>query len=196
MKKLFLGMFVLVFSLFVGISGANAVVGVEAEAGAEVSVTATSTTTNTETKPMRGCEGRNTGFNTETGKPCLGAIMSAKAKEAIAGCAGRTEGFSTENGKSCVGNIMSATAKQYNFGQSTLRNGSRGEAAKELQRFLNARLKMDLKLDGIIGPKTIEVIRKWQAERGLVADGLVGPKTKARMQAEADAEVEVEDSAE
>ncbi|MEX2052388.1 MAG: peptidoglycan-binding domain-containing protein [Candidatus Paceibacterota bacterium] len=171
MKKLFLGMGLLVFSLVVGASSASAVVGAEVEVKA-------------------GCEGRTTGFSAETGKPCLGAIMSAAAKAAIAGCADRTTGFSTEDGRSCVGNIMSATARQYNFGNSTLRNGSRGEAAKELQRFLNARLNLGLMLDGIIGPKTIAVIRKWQAERGLVADGLVGPKTKARMQVEAEAEME------
>ena len=69
----------------------------------------------------------------------------------------------------------------YNLGTMTLRNGSRSEAVKELQRFLNDTLNLGLKLDGILGPKTIAVIKKWQADNGLVSDGLVGPRTKARM---------------
>jgi peptidoglycan hydrolase-like protein with peptidoglycan-binding domain len=36
-------------------------------------------------------------------------------------------------------------------------------------------------LDGKLGPKTIAVIKTWQSNHGLVADGLVGPKTKAMM---------------
>jgi len=69
----------------------------------------------------------------------------------------------------------------YNFGSVTLRNGSRGEAVKELQRFLNQKLNLGLVIDGILGPKTIAVIKKWQMDNGLVPDGLIGPKTKAMM---------------
>jgi len=71
----------------------------------------------------------------------------------------------------------------YNFGTVTLRNGSRGEAVKELQRFLNQSVNWGLVVDGKLGPKTIEVIRTWQRDNGLVADGLVGAKTKAKMNA-------------
>ena len=53
--------------------------------------------------------------------------------------------------------------------------------SKELQRFLNDKLNLGLKLDGKIGPKTIAVIKKWQKDHGLKADGLIGPKTKALM---------------
>ena len=38
-----------------------------------------------------------------------------------------------------------------------------------------------LVLDGILGPKTTDSIKKWQVENGLVADGLVGDKTKAKI---------------
>jgi peptidoglycan hydrolase-like protein with peptidoglycan-binding domain len=69
----------------------------------------------------------------------------------------------------------------YNFGTTTLKLGSRGEAVKELQRFLNDKLNLGLDIDGILGPKTIEVIKKWQKDHGLVPDGLVGAKTKAMM---------------
>ena len=83
-----------------------------------------------------------------------------------------------------VGTLTSNTISErrsYNLGSTTLRNGSRSEAVKELQRFLNDTLNLGLKLDGILGPKTIAVIRKWQRDNGLVSDGLVGPRTKARM---------------
>jgi len=69
----------------------------------------------------------------------------------------------------------------YNFGPTTLRNGSKGEAVKELQRFLNDKLNLGLIVDGKLGPKTIAVIKKWQKANGLVPDGLVGKLTKAKM---------------
>ena len=100
----------------------------------------------------------------------------------IPGCGSRTTGFSTITGQSCAGN-SSTTATTYNFGTVTLRNGSRGEAVKELQRFLNAKLNLGLVVDGKLGPKTIAVIKQWQMNNGLVVDGLVGPKTKAKMNA-------------
>lgn len=71
----------------------------------------------------------------------------------------------------------------YNFGTTTLRNGSRGEAVKELQRFLNAKLNLGLVVDGIFGPKTLAIVKQWQKDNGLVVDGLVGPLTKAKMNA-------------
>ena len=69
----------------------------------------------------------------------------------------------------------------YNFGTVTLRLGSKGEAVKELQRFLNDNLNLGLVLDGKFGPKTNIVIKKWQTDHALVVDGLVGNKTKAKM---------------
>jgi hypothetical protein len=71
----------------------------------------------------------------------------------------------------------------YNFGTTTLRNGSKGAAVKELQRFLNTTLNLGLVIDGKLGPKTIAVIKKWQKAHGLVVDGLIGNKTKAMMNA-------------
>ncbi len=69
----------------------------------------------------------------------------------------------------------------YNFGITTLKNGSSGDAVKELQKFLNDTLQLGLIVDGKLGPLTIEVIKKWQLAHGLVPDGLVGPQTKAAM---------------
>ena len=70
---------------------------------------------------------------------------------------------------------------KYNFGNTTLKNGSTGEAVKELQRFLNDQMNLGVKVDGKLGPKTITIIKKWQKESGLKADGLVGAKTKILM---------------
>ena len=75
------------------------------------------------------------------------------------------------------------TASSYNFGIVTLKNGSTGAAVMELQRFLNAKLNLGLVVDGKLGSKTIAVIRQWQKDNGLAADGLVGVKTKAKMNA-------------
>jgi peptidoglycan hydrolase-like protein with peptidoglycan-binding domain len=108
----------------------------------------------------------------------------------IPGCGNSNTGFSTASGVSCVGNrITSGTpnapgASGYNFGIGTLKNGSKGAAVKELQRFLNDKLNLGLVIDGKLGPKTIAVIKKWQLAHGLVADGFVGPLTKAKMYAQ------------
>ncbi len=115
----------------------------------------------------------------------------------IDGCGSRTTGFSATTGQSCVGNVSSASASAsanansssstttYNFGTVTLKNGSKGEGVKELQRFLNRFLNLGLVVDGKLGPKTIAVIKKWQKAHRLKADGLIGPKTKALMNSEA-----------
>jgi len=52
-----------------------------------------------------------------------------------------------------------------------LKVGSRGKEVKELQEFLN------IDADGIFGVGTKASVQKWQANNGLVADGIVGPKT-------------------
>ena len=146
-----------------------------------------------------GCGTRTTGFSSSTGASCVGntgAATTTPAATVIPGCGNRATGFSsTVGGLSCVGNSagasgtvgagagISASARTYNLGTTLLKNGSRGEAAKELQRFLNDKLSMGLVVDGIIGPKTIAVIKQWQKDNGLVSDGLIGPATKAKMNA-------------
>ncbi len=130
---------------------------------------------------IEGCKPGNL-FSTTSGKSCT--IPATPA--VIAGCDSRTTGFSIVNGQSCAGNTGTmTTTTSYNFGTKTLKNGSKGNAVKELQRFLNDKLHLGLKLDGLLGPKTIAVIKKWQKDNGLVPDGLVGPKTKAMMNSEA-----------
>ena len=109
-------------------------------------------------------------FSITTGKACAAATVTpaTPATPAVPGVSPA---------------IPATPATVYNFGTTTLKNGSRGEAVKELQRFLNDKLNLGLVLDGKLGPKTIAVIKTWQADNGLVPDGLIGAKTKAMMNA-------------
>src|SRR3989338_3906142 len=83
-----------------------------------------------------------------------------------------------------------AQSASYNLGTTTLRSGSRGAHVVELQRFLNDELNLGLVLDGKLGPITAGVIREWQRVNGLIADGLVGPQTRAFMSTLANSEGE------
>lgn len=57
----------------------------------------------------------------------------------------------------------------------TIRNGSRGEDVKKIQRIVG------VVADGVFGAITEEAVKVWQAEHGLLADGVVGPKTWSAM---------------
>ena len=138
---------------------------------------------------VAGCTG-TTGYSTTSGASCKGTTtVATPSQTVIPGCGNKTTGFSTSTGVSCatnyVGSVNSSamTTGVYNFGTTPLKNGSKGEAVKELQRFLNQVLNLGLVVDGKLGPKTIAVIKKWQKANGLVADGLIGAKTKAKMNA-------------
>jgi hypothetical protein len=146
-----------------------------------------------------GCNG-TVGFSVVTGQSCVtntGGVITTYIPTTIPGCNG-TVGFSVVTGQSCATNTGGVTTtytytppvtvtingSTYNFGTVTLKFWSKGEAVKELQRFLNNTLNLNLKVDGILGLKTIAIIRQWQKSHGLVADGLVGAKTKLKMNAE------------
>ncbi|MEW6435030.1 MAG: peptidoglycan-binding protein [Myxococcota bacterium] len=68
-------------------------------------------------------------------------------------------------------------------GTPTLRFGARGDAVRGLQQRL-AQLGFDPGgVDGVFGPKTQSAVRRFQASRGLVADGIVGPQTWGALRA-------------
>ena len=138
-------------------------------------VTVTTEAGVTMTTDSTGCSGGNL-YNIATGALCVNNSTSQ-------GCSGGSK-YNTSTGALCVNNTVS-DRRVYNFGTITLRNGSRGDAVMELQRFLNARLNLGLVVDGKLGPRTIAVIKNWQSVNGLLADGLIGVKTKARMNIEA-----------
>jgi len=54
---------------------------------------------------------------------------------------------------------------------NTIKIGSRGEDVKKLQQILG------INVDGIFGPATEVKVKAWQKSKGLVADGIVGPKS-------------------
>ena len=57
-----------------------------------------------------------------------------------------------------------------------LRKGSRGDGVEAMQTALGIS-----PADGIFGPGTERVIKKWQKANGLTADGIVGPKTLGKL---------------
>lgn len=63
----------------------------------------------------------------------------------------------------------------------TLRNGSKGEDVRELQRILRG-LGYTLEIDGKFGPITTQCVKSFQGSNGLKVDGIVGPLTWAALQ--------------
>jgi peptidoglycan hydrolase-like protein with peptidoglycan-binding domain len=62
-----------------------------------------------------------------------------------------------------------------------IRNGSRGDAVREAQQLLNRQISAGLTTDGIFGNLTDAAVRRFQTERGLGVDGIVGPITWGRL---------------
>lgn len=62
-----------------------------------------------------------------------------------------------------------------------IRKGDRGEYVRHWQMFLNLNGYACGSADGIFGAKTEAAVKKWQKDHGLVADGIIGPKTWASL---------------
>lgn len=62
-----------------------------------------------------------------------------------------------------------------------LRFGMKGDDVKNLQKRLNEVLKISLVVDGDFGRKTENSVKNYQSLHGLVADGIVGEKTRAKL---------------
>lgn len=63
----------------------------------------------------------------------------------------------------------------------TLRQGARGAYVKFMQQLLESNLIPVGSIDGIVGSQTTSAVRTFQNERGLSADGVVGPNTWAQL---------------
>lgn len=59
-------------------------------------------------------------------------------------------------------------------------SGDTGEEVKKLQHFLKWYLASNLKVDGVVGRKTIEAVEKYQGREGLRVDGCFGKKSLER----------------
>ena len=68
-----------------------------------------------------------------------------------------------------------------NLGDRTLRQGLRGDDVAQLQQRLNDLNFQCGKADGIFGFQTEDAVCRFQGARGLLVDGIVGPKTLAAM---------------
>lgn len=59
----------------------------------------------------------------------------------------------------------------------TLQEGSNSSAVKAVQVILSRIVMPIVDVDGIFGPKTATAVRSFQANKGLLSDGIVGPRT-------------------
>lgn len=67
---------------------------------------------------------------------------------------------------------------------STLRKGSKGAQVKWVQTQLNKWKAKCVDVDGDFGAKTEVAIKSYQTKKGLIADGIVGAKTIAKLKTE------------
>lgn len=91
-------------------------------------------------------------------------------------CAART----TFGGNTSSGDITSNTSTTNNNLVEISLNDT-GETVKKIQEMLKA-LNYKITVDGIFGLKTYTAVRDFQSKNGLVADGIVGPKTLAALE--------------
>lgn len=93
--------------------------------------------------------------------------------------------FSYLTGKSCdVGlNVPPTTpittGNAYTFSNTLVRLGTKGEACKAWQKFFNEKMNANLAVDGWCGKMTMATAKSWQKSVGLLADGLLGPASRA-----------------
>jgi peptidoglycan hydrolase-like protein with peptidoglycan-binding domain len=63
----------------------------------------------------------------------------------------------------------------------TIRRGDSGPAVRRAQNRLNMRGYEPGALDGLFGNRTHRAVRRYQSDRNLTVDGIVGPRTWARL---------------
>ena len=69
-----------------------------------------------------------------------------------------------------------------NPGQPTIKEGAQGEPVRRAQRALHRTGAFgDIVVDGVFGPDTRRRVEAFQRDQGLVADGVVGPRTWAAL---------------
>lgn len=76
---------------------------------------------------------------------------------------------------------VTASAATYDFGPSTIKKGSSGQYAMNVQLALNACNNAGLATDGKFGSKSAAALMAFQAGNGLTPDGKAGAMTKAKL---------------
>jgi subtilisin family serine protease len=99
-------------------------------------------------------------FSPSTGAPCRADVVPVRYL------------FTNENTNNNTNNTNITINKNLCVVGSTLRQGSRGEDVKCMQRILG------IKDDGVFGAQTKGAVMSFQRKNNLTADGIVGPKTR------------------
>lgn len=109
--------------------------------------------------------------------PAVPVVVSGSPADCLPGFL-----FSPSTGKNCNAATPATPAQghAYAFGQNTIKLGSKGGACKAWQTFLNDKANAGLVIDGWCGKLTIAAAKVWQASKGLTADGLLGPMSRAK----------------
>lgn len=71
--------------------------------------------------------------------------------------------------------VLGGKVEDISSAPPVLRKGSKGDWVKKLQHALN------ITADGDFGPGTEAKVKEWQARNGLIADGIIGPKTLSKL---------------
>jgi hypothetical protein len=142
--------------------------------------------TNTQTPSTSG--GGGAGTIVSIGTTGGGGYMPAPKSVVIAGCNGTT-GFSVTSGLSCAGNVGVSLsngevlgAQSFHFSLD-LKKGATGDEVTQLQNFLNKAGYNIGKADGKFGAKTKEALIQFEKAHKIKADGIVGPKVRALLNA-------------
>lgn len=83
-------------------------------------------------------------------------------------------------GHTCVVTSGATRSETVPIATPTVKNGTRGANAKLLQHNLN-QCGYRLEEDGIFGKLSTQALKEWQAQNGLVVDGIYGKKSEAKM---------------
>ena len=83
-------------------------------------------------------------------------------------------------GHTCVVTSGATRSETVPIAKPTVKMGTRGANAKLLQQNLNA-CGYRLEEDGIFGKLSTQALKEWQAQNGLVVDGIYGKKSEAKM---------------
>ena len=93
--------------------------------------------------------------------------------------------FQKEVGEECCKGVCKYLGVQYKSGSlrtyPLTKNGSKGDIVKYLQYKLFSRLYSPGTIDGIFGKNTLNAVKQFQKDNNLSVDGIVGPKTWAKL---------------